>query len=69
MSMGIERITLPSGEVIDVKDSEVKALASSIRALIKENKELKARVTKFEGDVGYYKNLKSYDGWDGGGGF
>lgn len=67
--MGIERITLPSGEVIDVTNSEVKTLASSIRALIKENKELKARVTKLEDDVRYYKNFNSYSGWDGGGGF
>lgn len=67
--MGIERITLPSGEVIDVTNPEVKALASAVRQLIKENKELKARVTKLEDDVRYYKDLKSYDGWDGGGGF
>lgn len=67
--MGIERITLPSGEVIDVTDTEVKALASAVRELIKENKELKARVTKLEDDVNYYKGLKSYDCWDGGGGF
>lgn len=67
--MGIERVTLPSGEVIDVTDTEVKALASAVRELIKENKELKARVTKLEDDVRYYKGLKSYDGWDGGGGF
>ncbi len=67
--MGIERITLPSGEVIDVTNPEVKALANAVRQLIKENKNLKARVTKLEDDVTYYKNLKSYDGWDGGGGF
>lgn len=67
--MGIERITLPSGEVIDVADPEVKALASAVRELIKENKKLKARVTNLEDDVNYYKSLKSYDGWDGGGGF
>lgn len=67
--MGIERITLPSGEVIDVTNPEAKALASAVRELIKENKELKARVTKLEDDVGYYKDLKSYDGWDGEGGF
>lgn len=67
--MGIERITLPSGEVIDVTNPEVKALAIAVRELIKENKKLKARVTKLEDDVNYYKGLKSYDGWDGGGGF
>lgn len=67
--MGIERITLPSGEVIDVTNPEVKVLANAIRELIKENKKLKARVTKLEDDVRYYKDLKSYDGWDGGGGF
>lgn len=67
--MGIERITLPSGEIIDVTNPEVKALANAVRQLIKENNDLKARVTKLEDDVNYYKNLKSYDGWDGGGGF
>lgn len=67
--MSIERITLPSGEVIDVTDPKVKAIASAIRELIKENKELKARVTKLEDDVRYYKNCNSYSGWDGGGGF
>ena len=67
--MGIERITLPSGEAIDVTNPEAKALASSVRQLIKENKDLKAMVTKLEDDVRYYKDLKSYDGWDGGGGF
>lgn len=67
--MGIEKITLPSGEVIDVTNPEVKALVNAVRELIKENKKLKARVTKLEDDVNYYKNSKAYDGWDGGGGF
>lgn len=67
--MGIERITLPSGEIIDVTNPEVKSLARTVRELIKENKKLKARVTKLEDDVSYYKNFKAYDGWDVGGGF
>lgn len=67
--MSIERIILPSGEVIDITNPEIKALASAVRELIKENKNLKARVTKLEDYVRYYKDLQSYDGWDGGGGF
>lgn len=48
---------------------KITELVQMIKKLEKENKKLKAKVTKLEDDVRYYKNLKSYDGWDGGGGF
>lgn len=56
-------------ETVKITDQKIVELIQTIKKLEKENKKLKARVTKLEDDVRYYKNLKSYDGWDGGGGF
>ena len=56
-------------ETVKLTDQEFADLIQTIKKLEKENKKLKAKVTKLEDDVRYYKNLKSYNGWDGGGGF
>ena len=63
------KITPPTGETMAAIDPETKAIAERLDRLEKENRSLKAKIAKLEDDVRYYKDLRHYDNWDGGGGF